>query len=297
MRVHAPLIVTRFDRDKSGKIEYPEFKRIWIKLANAREELASRGIEVGKWSTPWGIVNKLERILDEEEELEAHAMLEAERYRKWQMELFQKRRMITAAKVVAEQELCSALDAAGQVYVFGSGSANQFVGDPVRPHEAFTDFTAVSDAWINRVQPDGPIITKGVPAALTFPRRPRDTSGRAPRGKEGNVMRYINTPKSEVGGLRTSHGGAIADLSESPFKGVVCSLATAVLWGRRVCQAAAGLNTAVARSDSGQACHLHNIELAKYWWCRCSKLLMACFFHPFNTLVFSSSGVCMGWPQ
>ena len=60
----------RFDRDKSGKIEYPEFKRIWLKLANAREELANRGIEVGKWATPWGIMSKLERILDEEEELD-----------------------------------------------------------------------------------------------------------------------------------------------------------------------------------------------------------------------------------
>lgn len=180
-------------------------------------------------------------------------MLEAERYRKWQMELFDKRRMIDAAKAVAEQELCSALDAAGQVYVFGSGSANQFTGEPVRPHSVFVDFEVVSAAWKNRVQPDGPVSTRQGPAMPSLRRIGASTTG-PPRGQEGNIMRNINTPENDLRGARTSLGSIGGDdLLESPFKGVVCSTATAVLWGRRVCQAATGLNTAVALSDSGQA--------------------------------------------
>jgi len=34
----------RFDRDGSGFIDYNEFKWIWLKLANLREELMARGV-------------------------------------------------------------------------------------------------------------------------------------------------------------------------------------------------------------------------------------------------------------
>lgn len=122
----------RYDLDKSGFIEYQEFKRAWLRLANTRKELESRGIEIPTLATKFQMINMLDKILEEEEEQERKALEETKRWRLKQDRLKEKRVFVTKARHQARVELCSALDAGGSVYVFGSGSLEQFTKPPRR---------------------------------------------------------------------------------------------------------------------------------------------------------------------
>ena len=53
-------------------------------------------------------------------------MAEAARWRTWRKILEQKNEYLKAARRRAQIELCKALDAAGQIYVFGRGTQRQF---------------------------------------------------------------------------------------------------------------------------------------------------------------------------
>lgn len=58
----------RYDMDKSGFIEYPEFKKIWVRLSNVKKELTDRGVKIPKLATQWMLARMLEQIIDAEEE-------------------------------------------------------------------------------------------------------------------------------------------------------------------------------------------------------------------------------------
>lgn len=58
----------KYDKDKSGYIEYPEFKKIWLRLANVKKELTDRGVKIPKLATKRVLSSMLEQILDAEEE-------------------------------------------------------------------------------------------------------------------------------------------------------------------------------------------------------------------------------------
>lgn len=58
----------KYDKDKSGYIEYPEFKKIWLHLANVKKELTDRGVKIPKLATKRVLSAMLEQILDAEEE-------------------------------------------------------------------------------------------------------------------------------------------------------------------------------------------------------------------------------------
>ncbi len=116
----------KYDRDKSGFIEYSEFKKIWLQLTNPRKELENRNIHIPTLATKAQMVRMLDKILDEEGEKEAIAMKEAKRYRKEQILLKSRKEDLQKVQERSFQELTSALDAAGQVYVFGNGTLDQF---------------------------------------------------------------------------------------------------------------------------------------------------------------------------
>ena len=81
------------------------------------------------------------------EEQERRAMAEAERWRTWRAILDQKNEYIKHARRRAQIELCKALDAAGQIYVFGRGARGQFgaQGEKDGTHEI------VQKLWTRRV--------------------------------------------------------------------------------------------------------------------------------------------------
>ena len=139
------------DRDGTGAIEYEAFKQVWLKVCDVAKELEDRGVEVPKFSTHRQRQKMLEKLLEEEEEAERHAMAEAERYREWQKILAAKRVHLSAARRRARKELAAALDAAGQVYVFGTGSLGQFHGPVKEPRDA-KGAKLIRKLWKRRVR-------------------------------------------------------------------------------------------------------------------------------------------------
>lgn len=103
-----------------------------MRIGNTRKELTDRGIPIPKFTTDGQLIRKLEKVLEEEEEREKLALAEAERWRKWQSELRVRKAFIERAKYRADTELRAAMDAAGQLYVFGSGTFKQFSKEPRR---------------------------------------------------------------------------------------------------------------------------------------------------------------------
>lgn len=147
-------IFHKYDKDKSGYIDYKEFRAMWMRLSNVREELTKRGIDVPKYATPWKLQQMLEDVLDREEAREALVLAEAQKFLQKQRERERRELLGRKAVVRAQDELAAALDAAGQVYIFGSGKYDQFRGEPVvRDEELFPGFAAVREVWAFRVSP------------------------------------------------------------------------------------------------------------------------------------------------
>ncbi|KAH7469047.1 Calmodulin-like protein [Phytophthora ramorum] len=144
-------IFKKYDKDKSGYIDYKEFRSMWVRLVDVREELTNRGIEVPKHIRLWKMQQMLETILDEEEAREAVALEAAKRFLDRQRDKEFREMSSRKALIRAEDELAAALDAAGQVYVMGSGKYDQFAGNPVtRDEDLFPGFKAVSEIWSYR---------------------------------------------------------------------------------------------------------------------------------------------------
>lgn len=58
-------------QDGSGSIEYEEFRKVWTKFANVKQELLNRGItDFPKWAPRSTLENLLEETLIEEEKRE-----------------------------------------------------------------------------------------------------------------------------------------------------------------------------------------------------------------------------------
>ncbi|KAF0747044.1 hypothetical protein AaE_007887, partial [Aphanomyces astaci] len=147
----------KYDTDKSGFIEYSEFRAMWLQCANIKHELVSRGVDVPKYATRKTLMQILEKALDEEERREDEAMDEAKWFHEWQLEKIRRRTLAAKAALRAQDELAAALDAAGQVYVLGSGQhvpaneshfTGQFNGDPAaRDALVYDGYTHVSEIW------------------------------------------------------------------------------------------------------------------------------------------------------
>lgn len=58
----------KYDTDQSGYIEYAEFKKIWVRMANIKKELTDRGVKIPKITTNRMLYTMLEQILDAEED-------------------------------------------------------------------------------------------------------------------------------------------------------------------------------------------------------------------------------------
>ncbi|KAE8894166.1 hypothetical protein PF003_g21870 [Phytophthora fragariae] len=119
-------IFKKYDKDKSGYIDYQEFRSMWVRLVDVRDELTKRGVEVPKHARQWKLQQMLETILDEEEAREAVALEEAKKFLQRQRDKEFREQLGRKAIVRAEDELAAALDAAGQVYIMGTGKYNQF---------------------------------------------------------------------------------------------------------------------------------------------------------------------------
>lgn len=90
-------------------------------MVDVRHELSKRGIKYSRWSLRTTLEDRLAEALRREDEEEERGMLEAARWRRWREQSRAERETVLAFfhRVVAE--MAHALDAAGQVHVFGEG--------------------------------------------------------------------------------------------------------------------------------------------------------------------------------
>ena len=174
----------------------------------------------------------LEKCLDEEEEAERRAMAEAERWRSWRAILEQKNEYLKHARRRAQVELCKALDAAGQIYVFGRGAMGQFGADAA---EGADDVgrDVVQKLWTRRV-----------------------TAGRADLADSGKTGSIEQKDAVDADALR-------AEMATSPFVGLCVAENTSMLWGRRVYDVAITDTVIVAMSDLGE---MWSWGGADHWW-------------------------------
>ncbi|CCI41313.1 unnamed protein product [Albugo candida] len=141
----------KYDRDKSGFIEYSEFRDIWLRLCDARKELLKRGIEVAPSDTPKQLRRILEQRLAQEELQEDRVEQDSNEY----IQEEQRKEIILLlgrqALDRAREDLAAALDAAGQVYVFGTGKC-----EGTKPSDSCTSRDRyVSELWSRRINPEG----------------------------------------------------------------------------------------------------------------------------------------------
>lgn len=140
----------KYDVDKSGKIEYPEFRAAWLDLCDVRQELRGRGYTAFEdWTPRWRLSESLDQLLRETEARDAQALAFATRWVAWQATLKQRRLLLQAARSEAEKWLVNALDMAGQVYFFGrSGSHHQHLLAPT-----VTSGPGLHALWMDRTDP------------------------------------------------------------------------------------------------------------------------------------------------
>lgn len=139
-------LLSKYDKDGSGYLDYDEFKAIWLSVVDVRKELDDRGIQAPKLATKGHLQRLLAKIVDEEEEAEMRALAEAEQWRTWRALVDLKTVHIEKARERARSELVKALDAAGQVYVFGGGDDDAQSSSP-----ATNKAGSVKDLWQRRV--------------------------------------------------------------------------------------------------------------------------------------------------
>lgn len=221
-------LFAKYDKDGSGSIDYEEFKQIWLSVVDVKKELSDRGVSVPKFATKRQLQRMLARIIDEEEEAERKAMAEAEQWRAWRQILDKKNVSIKRARRRAEIELSRALDAAGQVYVFGRSAS--FGAPEQKVDELGLD--KMAKLWARRV-------TAGK----------RDFSD--PTANTLDDLDAIDVDK-----LR-------AELRDSPFRDLSVATNTVALWGKRVVQCALADDVALALSDLGEMWVWGGVD---HWW-------------------------------
>lgn len=107
------------DTNFTGKIDYEEFREIFIEICYIRKELDERGVDCPSFIRKKTMQKILREILIDEEKKERAALAEARRYKKWILNIRSSKKILLLAEHRAYQELRSALDAAGHVYVIG----------------------------------------------------------------------------------------------------------------------------------------------------------------------------------
>lgn len=208
-------------------LEYHNFRKIWLSCVDVREELKKRGLEFGKRTPKAIMTRKLEELLILEEAEEEQALAQAKLWRQFKEEQVQRIEMLNEARELAKRELQHAMDTAGQVYLFGSGSYNQFHSTAARPSRHFKGFDKLQQLWTERVQPGGNPILR----SHNFGQPPLTKNNAPP-------------PLSEPVSLDSSRSKI-----HSQFQGIICASNTAALWGRGVVSTSIGENCVYAITE------------------------------------------------
>jgi alpha-tubulin suppressor-like RCC1 family protein/Ca2+-binding EF-hand superfamily protein len=285
----------KYDQDSSGYIDYDEFKEIWLKVANVKTELANRGIKIPKYTTHAMLVDKLDRILEQEERAESKALAEAQRFRVWQLELTRKRDAIERCQTRAEIELGGALDSAGQVYVFGGGERAQFQQIAVgENHKSLQPkgLEYVTELWRKRVAPTAEEVEAQRNPKMNIRSWNTKEKQKSQIGQEFEEDMEELEAEMEAAAAEEEEKATKASIAEkedsiawkkqqeteketrlvTKFANVNCAANTSVLWGKRVVVTSCAMNNLFALTDlgeiyawGGQDHWWHEIEAESQW--------------------------------
>uniref|UniRef100_H3HD63 EF-hand domain-containing protein n=1 Tax=Phytophthora ramorum TaxID=164328 RepID=H3HD63_PHYRM len=112
---------------------YLQFKKAWLSVVDVQAELRQRGERFNRFLPPRMLAKKLAMLVTLEEKQEALTLLEANNTLSDEAIAAQRRELVKEAHLLARVTLAEALDAAGQVYVFGKGAYQRFDSEPREP--------------------------------------------------------------------------------------------------------------------------------------------------------------------
>jgi Ca2+-binding EF-hand superfamily protein len=234
------------DVDKSGKIEYEEFRDIFIKVCDAKSELLKRGVDVPLFSKISRLRQLLREAVLDEEKREQLAVAETLKYKIWISSIKDKRIFVERAKFRAYHEFRRALDLSGQVYVFGNGSNGQFSGKAASKLQSstyvFEDFEAIINMWSDRVRPSALVEKLRLSRKTDQLERIRELNRKKRRGE------YFDENLYSADYILDPHLEAKASL----FTKLNAAVNTAGLYGRRVIDVAISESVMFALSDTGE---------------------------------------------
>ena len=143
--------------NRTVAIDYNGFKSAWLLLGDPKRELLDRGVtDIPKFATHYQLVRLLEKTIDDADRTYSLAKAEADRYRTIQDTIAERKLYIQKAKDRAGLELARALDAAGCVFVLGTGAYNQYkCGMPKKDMSTttypFEGMELIQSLWEDRI--------------------------------------------------------------------------------------------------------------------------------------------------
>ncbi|KAG1687180.1 hypothetical protein DVH05_005346 [Phytophthora capsici] len=242
-----------YEDPETEVMPYLQFKKAWLTVVDVQAELRLRGEKFNRFLPPRMLAKKLAMLVNLEEKQEAMTLLEANNTLSDEMIAVQRRELVKEARLLALVTLAEALDAAGQVYVFGKGAYQRFDSEPKRPDFVdFMEYNVVRELWQQRVCPTSETHTSGKSSSgLKVPEIGPSDDGSC----KNNEIRHLSPSRMKL------------EASARAFTNRQVSKATAFLWGKRVSQVACGTAVAYALTDSGEVfCWGGNTRQWKYFY-------------------------------
>lgn len=232
---------------------YLQFKKVWLSLVDVRAELRSRHEKFNRFLPNSMLTKKLEALVNLEEKQEAKTLLEAANAINDERLTRERRYLVDEALLLSRVVLAEALDAAGQVYLFGKGPSDCFDGEPMQPDFAdFMEFEVVKELWKERVRPDA-ISTSRIlnePAHAETSRPETDESSTKTNAGEESAKASVSSSSKPLQPQSRSRIAVVG--AARAFASRQVSLTTAFLWAKRVRSVACGSAVAYAVTDSGE---------------------------------------------
>ena len=265
-------LFSKFDYNKTGSIDFYEFRECFLQGCDIKKELEDRGVEVPLLSKRSVLEDMLREILDEDEKKERRALAEARRYKEWTMLVKEKKKLLQQAQWRAYQELRTGLDTAGQVYVFGTGTHNQFGSIPLDTLKSKTSefqmFSKVVELWQDRVRPEQ-LINR-----LKLQRRAEEqdalVEARRRKAKEAQTLAELSaaagaapiTPSDQEDEQKNMID-PYKEALQSKFLGLNVAVSSAALWGKRIHHATVSESVMFAMADTGE---VYCLGGNNQWW-------------------------------
>lgn len=237
---------------------YFQFKKVWLSLVDVRVELRNRHEKFNRFLPDSMLIKKLEALVNLEETQEAKTLLEAANALDDEKIARERRNLVDEALILSRVVLGEALDAAGQVYMFGRGPFNSFDGDPIEPDFVdFMEYEVVKELWKERVRPNSmtstPVESADPHASGTndISEKTSDSGSKPATGSTPSTSTANSSKAPSSAALQSLSRIAVAAAAQA-FTNRQVSLVTAFLWGKRVKHIACGSVVAYAVTDSGE---------------------------------------------